>query len=88
MDYKLFIGIDVTNQDDISDEIGDDFDVYVNDGEDFMLLGTMLYSESSDITARLYQPMSISKISKEKTRIKKAFPEYGKVELFIINDEV
>lgn len=85
MDYKLFIGIDLTESEDISDEISDDFDVYVNDGEDFMLVGKMLYDEN-DITDKLYQPFSVSKINNEKTRIKKAFPDNGKVELFIITD--
>lgn len=83
MDYKLFIGIDVTDID--IDEVDDDFDVYVNDGEDFMLLGKMLYDEN-DITDKLYTPINLTKINNEKNRINKKYGKLGKTQIFIITD--
>lgn len=87
MDFKLLIGVDITEYDDIGPEIfddNDDIDVFINEGEDYMLAGKILFDEG-DISDEPYQEINLKVISKVKRILKSKFSiDNDDVKLFVI----
>ena len=87
MDFKLLIGVDITEYDDIGPEIfddNDDIDVFINEGEDYMLAGKILFDEG-DISDEPYHEINLKVISKVKRILKSKFSiDNNDVSLFVI----
>jgi len=87
MDFKLLIGIDITDYDDIGPEVfddNDDIDVFINEGEDYMLAGKILFDES-DISDEPYHEINLKVIGKVKRILKSKFSiDNNEVSLFVI----
>lgn len=86
MDFKLLIGIDITDYDDIEPEMFEDdlLDVFVGQGDDYMLAGKILFDES-DISDEPYHEINLNIMNKVKRILKKKFSiEAKNVRLFVI----
>lgn len=87
MDFKLLIGVDISDLDDVGPESFDDndeIDIFVNDGDDYMLAGKILFDEG-DISDEPYHEINLNIISKVKRILKSKFSIDGEdVRLFVI----
>lgn len=87
MDFKLLIGVDITDYDDLGPEAfdeDDEIDVFINDGDDYMLAGKILFDEG-DISDEPYHEINLKIISKIKKILKsKFYIDNNDVRLFVI----